>query len=61
MGNKKQRQRQLIVRMKHAPAPDAEGRLSRAIDVLLKAAARDTTKSEDSIDAKKGTPPSQSS
>jgi len=41
----------------YEPTPDADERLSRAINILLGSAARVTAKSEDNIDAKKeGTP-----
>ena len=32
----------LVVNIHHLPTPDAEARLSRAIEILLKAAARST-------------------
>ena len=54
MGNKKRYQRQLKVQLKYVPAPDSDGGLSRTIGILLRAAARGTTKSEDSIKGKKG-------
>lgn len=43
-----------VTGIENIPAPDADERLSRAIDILFKAAARGTTKSEDSIKGKKG-------
>lgn len=43
-----------VVGVRHVPTPDAEARFSHAIAILLKAAARDTIKSEDSIKGKKG-------
>jgi len=49
----------MVVTMRHVTTPDAEGRLSRAIDILLRVAARGTAKSEDSINAKKERPPHQ--
>ncbi len=42
--------------MKYAPAPDADARLSRAIDILLCSAARDAARSEKSTNAKKEQP-----
>ena len=55
MGKKHERKnwRGLTVRIHTVPSPDADERFCRAIDVLLKAAARGTTKSEDSIKGKK--------
>jgi len=38
----------LTVIVRHVAAPDAKERLSRAIDILLRAAARDTSQAEDS-------------
>ena len=43
----------------YGPTPDADERLSRAINILLGSAARGTAKSEGSIDAKKEGPPHQ--
>lgn len=40
--------------MKYVPAPDVRERLSRALGILLRAAARGTTESEDDIKGKKG-------
>ena len=53
MGNKRRYQK-LRVQMKYVPAPDVRERLSRALGILLKATARGSTKSEDSIKGKKG-------
>ena len=49
-----QNQKHLIVSIQHVTTADAGERLSHAIDILLKAAARGTTKSEDSIKGKRG-------
>lgn len=49
-----ERKKLRVVGVRHVPTPDAEARLCRAIGILLKAAARGTTKSEDSIRGKKG-------
>jgi len=38
-----------VVGVRYVPRPDANAKLSHAIDILLRAAARSTTKSEDSI------------
>jgi hypothetical protein len=46
-------QRLRVVEIRYVPTPDAEERLSRIIDILLKAAARDTTQAEASTDTKK--------
>lgn len=42
----KQNQKRMVVTMRHVTTPDAEGRLSRAIDILLRVAARGTAKKE---------------
>lgn len=55
----KEKQKRLVVSMRHVTTPDAEGRLSLTIDILLRVAARGTTKSEDSINTEKETPPSR--
>ena len=55
----RQNQKRMVVIMRHVTTPDAEGRLSRAIDILLRVAAKGTAKSEDSINAKKEKPPHQ--
>lgn len=59
MGNKKRYQTQLRVQMKYAPAPDADARLSRAIDILLRSWARDAARLEKSTNVKKTQPPGQ--
>jgi len=45
-----------VTGIENIPAPDADERLSRAIDILLRAAARDTSQAEDSPDADKEKP-----
>ena len=56
MGKKHERKnrRGLTVCIHTVPSPDADERFGRAISVLLKAAARDTTKPEENIKNKKG-------
>jgi len=49
----------LVVSTQPVAAPDAEERRRRAIDLLLQAAAKDTSQSEDSPDAEKKSPPCQ--
>ena len=53
MGSKRRCRKQLRVQIKYAAAPSGDERLSRAIDILLKAATRDTSQS------KKEEPPCQ--
>ena len=48
-----------VVEIRYVPTPDANERLSRAINILLGSAARGTAKSEGSIDAKKEGPSHQ--
>jgi len=55
----KQNQKRLVVSMRHVATPDGNARLSHVVEILLRAAARGTTKSEGSIDAKKEGPPHQ--
>ena len=50
----KQNQKRLVVSMRHVATPDGNARLSHVVEILLRAAARGTTKSEDSIKGKKG-------
>ncbi len=50
----KQNHKRIVVSLRHVATPDAEERLARATGILLKAAARGTTKSEDSIKGKRG-------
>jgi hypothetical protein len=45
-----------VTEIQCVPTPDADERFCRAMDILLKAAARGTTKSEDSPDADKEKP-----
>lgn len=54
----KQNHKRMVISLRHVATPDAEERLARAIGILLKAAARDTTKSVDSINTEKETSPS---
>ena len=56
----KQNQKRLVVNVHHVATPDAKERLSRAIDILLRAAARDTSQAEDSPDADKEKPSGRS-
>ena len=42
-----------VVEIRYVRTPDADERLSRAIDILLCSVVRGTAKSEGSIDAKK--------
>jgi len=48
----KQNQKRLVVSMRHVATPDGNARLSHVVEILLRAAARDATKSEDSIKEK---------
>ena len=50
----RENKKRLVVSIRHVAAPEADVRLSRALGILLKAAARDSTKSEDDIKGKKG-------
>jgi len=50
---RKQNDKCLKVIVRHVTIPDAEGRLSRAIDILLRVAARGTAASEGCANAKK--------
>jgi len=43
-----------VTGIQYAPAPDADDRVSRALGILLRSAARGTTESEDDIKGKKG-------
>jgi len=51
-------QRLRVVEIRYVPTPEAEERLSRAIEILLKAAARDTSLSKGSINSKRKEPAS---
>jgi hypothetical protein len=53
MGNKGRSQK-LRIQMKYVPAPDVDERVSRALGILLRAAARHATLSEKSANAKRG-------
>ena len=55
----KEGQRLRVVEIRYVRTPDADERLSRAIDILLCSAARGAAKSEGSIDAKKEELPHQ--
>ena len=50
----KQNQKSLVVNLRYVATPDGNARLSRALGILLRAAARSTTESEDDIKGKKG-------
>jgi hypothetical protein len=58
MGNKGRSQK-LRIQMKYVPAPDVGERVSRALGILLRAAARTATTSEESINAKKEEEPAR--
>jgi len=45
----KEGQRLRIVRIQFVPTPDADARLSRAIDILLRSAARDADEGRESL------------
>ena len=45
-----------VVEIHYVPTPDADARLSRAVDILLCSAARDAARSEKSTNAKKEKP-----
>jgi hypothetical protein len=49
------------VKLRHVVVPDADIRLSRAIDILLRSAARKAAASEESINAKKEEEPPRES
>ena len=55
----KEGQRLRVVEIRYLRTPNADERLSRAIDILLCSAVRGTAKSEGSIDAKKEGPAHQ--
>jgi len=57
MRNVKKYQPQLVVRIRNVPTTDADGRIARAISILLKAAARDTITSKKDTVAEKEKPP----
>jgi len=46
-------QRLRVVEIRYVPTPDAEERLSRAIEILLKAARSDTSHSKENTNTKK--------
>ena len=55
----KQNQRRLVVSLRHAATPDDSARLSRAIGILLKAAAEANSPSRDTSNGKKESPQRQ--
>lgn len=57
----KDRQRLRVVEIRYVPMPDADERLSHAIDILLRSAARKAAASEESIDTKKEEEPPRES
>lgn len=57
----KDRQRLRVVEIRYVPTPDADERLSRALDILLRSAARKATVSEESTNAKKEEEPPRES
>lgn len=59
MGNKRSCQKQLRVQMKYVPAPDAQERLSRVVNILLKAATRHAATLGGRVNAKKEEPSGQ--
>lgn len=52
----KQNHQRLIVRVCHVATMDANARLSRAVDILLRAAARDASQSKGNLSAKRVEP-----
>ena len=59
MGSKRRYRRQLRVQTKYAATHGGDERLSRAIDILLKAATSDALHSKESPNAKKEEPSGQ--
>lgn len=57
----KQNQKRLVVSMRHVATPDAEERVCRAIEILLRAAATGISQAEDSPDADKEKPSARGS
>lgn len=55
----KEGQRLRVVEIRYVRTPDADERLSRALDILLRSAGRDLAISEGGIDAKKERTPHQ--
>jgi hypothetical protein len=54
--------KRLIVTLRHVAAPDADARISRAIDILMEAAAsKETPQPTDRTNIRKETPSGQSS
>jgi len=45
---RKGRQRLKVVEIRYIPMPDADERLSRAVDILVRSAARDVSQSKES-------------
>ncbi len=56
----KHKEKSLVVRLCYVAAPDSDARLSRAMEILLWAAARGTSQAEDSPDADKENPSGRS-
>lgn len=56
---RRQSQKHLVVSLREADTPDAKERLSRVLDILVKAAKRAGARSGDSVDAKKEKPSDQ--
>lgn len=50
----KQNNKRIVVSLRHVVTPDGNARVSRTLDILLRAAARSTTKSQDGIKGKQG-------
>lgn len=53
----RQNQKRSVVQLRYAPTHDADARLSRTIDILLKAAARETALSKESQKVENKQPP----
>ena len=53
------RKRLIVTRIQYIPTPDADGRLSRALGILLRSAAKNTATSEDGVNAQKEEPTGQ--
>lgn len=45
-----------VIEIRHVPTPDADVRLSRVIDILLRSAAGDTPREQESPDTRKEPP-----
>jgi len=53
----RQNDTRIAVSLRYVPAPDSDGRLYRTIEILLRAAARNTSQSKESANAKEKEPP----